>query len=61
MASSFPIIKTVVSDIGDLSYTWVHNLITITCLTLHAIYKMLRYGKCRDVVLGELTTSIAYV
>jgi len=58
--SSFPVIKTVIANVNEYSYTWVRSLIAVTGLAPYLIYAYRREGISVSTVRGGLLAGLAY-
>jgi drug/metabolite transporter (DMT)-like permease len=58
--SSFPAIKVVVGEVGELAYTWMRGLLALAILSPYVAYRAARGGVDRDTVKGGLAAGVAY-
>ena len=59
--TSFPVIKVVIADVSEFTYTWLRSLIAIAGLLPYLIYYLRRHGSLSsEAVKGGLLAGLAY-
>lgn len=58
--SSFPVIKVLVVELDELTYTWFRGLLATVVLLPYIVYRAGRGSIERDTIVGGLRTGVAY-